>query len=835
MRTCPNCGRQNADDQDFCSCGEYLRWTPTGYTPAVQKPAPPADSAPTSDGSAPAPAAAAPAAAAPPPPAAAVAPPPAPLADTVALTLRRTDEVADLDSAGGIVGVSVEPGARAVLYALVRNQSGVVDNYDLTVVGLPDGWWSISPATVYLVPMGAGAGTDEQEVAVHIHPPRVPQAVARTWAFEVVVHSRAYGAQASAAPAEVEVGAYVDVRTELLPDRQRGRRQAQFTLAAENRANAPVELRLDARDTDAECSFHFAQPEIIVEPAERVEVPLVVRPPRQIWVGRSRDRQFEAGATAPADADVVLPPGMATYRQRSWLPWWLVPAVPLLIVAAILVLLLMPKKATVPDVTKLSSRFAVQQALTKAELNPVPQVVRVRSGGKPGTITAQAPTAGSKVKKGSLVTIQVVVGSGEVLVPKIVGLKVQAAAAALDQTGLKLGEVLPAPPDPNGTIGSQIPAAGKAAHPGDGVMVFIAKAPASKAGTASGKAAKKAVPVPKVAGQPLAQAAAALAQAGLLPTEVQRYSAAKPGTLIGTIPPAGKPLAKGAKITLLVSAGFPQLIFDTGEGLMQVKGTGGQASPLAGTSPGDSEASWSPDGTQIAFVSGDDLLLAEPGKPGSALLHRPGKSFRDPAFAPAGQVLAVVKRSATDGDLCLSRIRANRASLSCITDPSTDVGRSVSWSSDGRSILIAAHPKDKPDTFGLVLYRSAVPFSTRAADWRGSLVTDATKPGRGALAGAFSPDGKRLAIASNQAGGGFQLFVTKPDDFKLAKAATLPVAACSIAWRPDSAELVVVSNPGCQSGVLGQIARVDPAHPNRVVVLAAQGAHPAWQPLKLGS
>src|SRR5262249_20222299 len=163
---------------------------------------------------------------------------------------------------------------------------------------------------------------------------------------------------------------------------------------------------------------------------------------RQIWVGRSRDRQFEAGATAPAHGGLMLPPGLATYRQRSWLPWWLVPAIPILLVAVLLFLLLMPKKANVPDLTKLSSRFSVQQALTKAELNPVPQVVRVIGGGKPGQIVAQAPAAGSKVKKNSLVSIKVVVGSGQVLVPKIVGLKVQDAAAALDQAGLKLGEVL---------------------------------------------------------------------------------------------------------------------------------------------------------------------------------------------------------------------------------------------------------------------------------------------------------------------------------------------------------------------------------------------------------
>src|SRR4030095_12132666 len=35
MRTCQSCGKENPADQDFCSCGEYLRWEPTGFMPAV--------------------------------------------------------------------------------------------------------------------------------------------------------------------------------------------------------------------------------------------------------------------------------------------------------------------------------------------------------------------------------------------------------------------------------------------------------------------------------------------------------------------------------------------------------------------------------------------------------------------------------------------------------------------------------------------------------------------------------------------------------------------------------------------------------------------------------
>ena len=37
MRECRSCGRVNPDDADFCECGEYLRWEPTDYLPAVPR------------------------------------------------------------------------------------------------------------------------------------------------------------------------------------------------------------------------------------------------------------------------------------------------------------------------------------------------------------------------------------------------------------------------------------------------------------------------------------------------------------------------------------------------------------------------------------------------------------------------------------------------------------------------------------------------------------------------------------------------------------------------------------------------------------------------------
>src|SRR3954447_25065802 len=218
MRTCQSCGKENPDDQDFCSCGEYLRWEPTGFVQAITPemaaeaaaqaapPKAPEPAAPPNahvtpaapvqpepaNGNGHAPPAPPPAPPAPPPPTAASLPaivPPtrAPAGQTPpAQTLVRRAvpsqpaapeqqepasivlRVPDGDPAKGeTLHQAVEPGQRERVLALVRNQSGIVDNYDIRVEGMPQDWWSVYPGTVYLVPFGAG-GTYEQEVEIHL-------------------------------------------------------------------------------------------------------------------------------------------------------------------------------------------------------------------------------------------------------------------------------------------------------------------------------------------------------------------------------------------------------------------------------------------------------------------------------------------------------------------------------------------------------------------------------------------------------------------------------------------------------------------------------------------
>ncbi len=284
MRICPSCSTENPDDRDFCSsCNTYLRWEPTQYSPSVpsvaQTPAAPApprapDDAPTqadpppaeseqsrhamqrlpvikpegtrqqetapSDGPA--------ATAAPPPPPAPPPPEPPPTEpDTVIVTLRLPGE----EGAGGAsVATSVAPGTQAILLALVRNQSGIVDNYDLVIDGMPEAWWTITPSTVYLVPFGAPGGEYEQEVEVRLHPPRSPEAEARPWPVRIVATSKAHERPVGSASANVVIEPYQELETEMRPERANGHRKAKYAIAVRNRANAPTDVAFAAVDSE---------------------------------------------------------------------------------------------------------------------------------------------------------------------------------------------------------------------------------------------------------------------------------------------------------------------------------------------------------------------------------------------------------------------------------------------------------------------------------------------------------------------------------------------------------------------------------------------------------
>jgi beta-lactam-binding protein with PASTA domain len=869
MRTCPSCGRENGDDRDFCVCGEYLRWEQTEHLQAL-KPAAAGDAELVSTG-------------------AAVDAPPTPvdpnvtLAPTAAagaahggrdgadhpigepppgaamLLLRRPE---DEEAGAGPVQLAVKPGERTTLIALIRNESGVVDNYDLSVRGFPDGWWTATPPTAYLVPFGT-SGAYEQEIQIHLHPPRAPDAQATGWPFEVVAFSRAFQTQVASAPATVRITPYDDLATTVAPDRASGRLKARFVLTVRNRANAPVEVLVGAKDTDDECEFRFVAPSIKIDPGRGVEAPFTVIPPKQIWIGRAKDRQVAVSAT-PAGDEQPRPPRTVTYRQRSWLPWWLAVVAPLIAVAVVAVVLLMPKQTVVPDLKKANGSFAAGKLLVAAGLKLSPQIGQKLDPTAPvGSIIDQDPAAGKKVKRGAIVTIEVAVGAAKVTVPPVVGVSPATAAIELKAAGLQLGTV--SPPNDTANVASQIPAAGMMVAKGSPVAVFLPPPPPGSAssttsttgttsGTTSGTTPGGATPsgggkslaIPAISGVTAAVAAQRLSQAGFVPTMAEQFSASPAGALVGTSPPTGTSVPSGGKVQLIVSAGWPDLAYDDGTAIHVAGVPSKPATKLpAGAGPAN-EASWSADGKSLVYVQGPQaagqLMSIAVGQPGAqpVALTAAGSNDHVPAFAPttSQQLLAFVNEAGGASQLCFAVAGPNQLNPSCTSHPGWTLGRQIAWSRNGSKVLVfGTQNGTNNQVFGLIEFTSNVPFSTQASLWgQGAVVTNIATPGEGVIAGAFSPNGKQLALASNIGGAGFHLYVAPSGHFKLGGAKAFAIAACQVAWRSDSRQLAVVQAPdlSCTSP-LGDIVAVDPSTPNAPPTpIATRAENPAWQPLSLG-
>ncbi len=133
-------------------------------------------------------------------------------------------------------------------------------------------------------------------------------------------------------------------------------------------------------------------------------------------------------------------------------------------------------------------------------------------------------------------------------VPRVVGLREQAAASAVQRAGLKpVARGAPSSSVPPDTVTRESPGAGARVDKGSTVTLFVSTGPQQ-------------VIVPSVAGDTQAQAQQALQSSGLKPEVTQASSTTvKQGFAIDTSPPNGTAVRQGSRVTLIVSSG-PQLI-----------------------------------------------------------------------------------------------------------------------------------------------------------------------------------------------------------------------------------------------------------------------------------
>ncbi|HEY1538539.1 MAG TPA: PASTA domain-containing protein [Solirubrobacteraceae bacterium] len=619
-------------------------------------------------------------------------------------------------------------------------------------------------------------------------------------------------------------------------------RRARYTAVLVNRGSTEIEAWLSVDPGEAGLRCVVIPPRMLIAPgqARQAEVRLRPRRPQLVRGERQHDAQIRVSGQ---DGPVAAVRRVIFVQQRA-LPLWLLAPLAVLVAAAAFALTLAPKHATVPSVQGAADVATAERALHAAGLQLDPQLrSRTTTSARPGTILDQIPDPGTRVDRGSRVTLLVAIGSTRAVTPSLDGQTPARAAQILRAAGLAAGPVLPDGAPSASVVASQLPVAGARVPAGTAVTVIVrpARAGAStapggaapSAGTAAstGRAAK----VPAIGGRSVTAYARAVAAAGLVPRIVRQVGTQPIGTLLTAQPAAGTALRSGDRVRLLVSAGVPQLAFDTGSVLRVFDPTRGktvrEAAPPQGTAV---EPSWSPDGRRLLYRVGTRLLLV------SARLADRGRVVYDGtakyaaatfAPAPADNVIALVRRTGDDGDLCFARVGAGMLRPRCAADPRWDLGREISWRAGGRELLVFGVRRGQPGRFGILRYTSARAFSTNPADWHGQIVTDTSVSGQGVIAAAYSPSGTSVALVSNVGLPRFQLRIAGAGDLRTATSLPLPVRACEVAWRPDGRELAVVQSDDTCSRAVGEIVRLDPQHPRTTTTVSSGGRHPAYQPL----
>ncbi len=192
---------------------------------------------------------------------------------------------------------------------------------------------------------------------------------------------------------------------------------------------------------------------------------------------------------------------------------------------------------------------------------------------------------------------------GHQVVPRVLGLTLQEAAAQIREGGLEVqdGGSEAHPTAPQGTIIWQDPPPGVSAPAGLRVTLVSSEGPPK-------------IPVPDVAGLDGDLAARLIAAAGLTVAQVESVQAAAPrGIAMVTRPPATSVLAPGSPVTVVVSRGAPTI----------------PVPDLLGMSQADARTRLELDGLELGTVTRRRTSDANPGtvvaqRPGAGTLAAPG-------------------------------------------------------------------------------------------------------------------------------------------------------------------------------------------------------------------
>src|SRR2546421_3307174 len=303
---------------------------------------------------------------------------------------------------------SVEPGSEATSQIRVRNPGPVVGQFVLEVVGAPAAWANGEPSSLSLLP------GDEGVVTIRFRPPRSSEVHAGSFPFGVKVVSKEDPQGSVTEEGTLQVAPFRDLSAELIPRTARGRTEARYELAVDNRGNQTLNADLAAVDPNDALRFRFSPPALAADPDTAAFSKLTVRPAKRFLRGVPKTHTFQAivkgQSSPPVTVDGVM---LQEPILPAWLPKAAVALVALAALAAVLWATLLrpaikssPKQAVAAPLATQAAQVAalaagqkqIGDAVTKITGSPLP----TPSVSLPALVTGPGDPVHSRLPAGSV-------------------------------------------------------------------------------------------------------------------------------------------------------------------------------------------------------------------------------------------------------------------------------------------------------------------------------------------------------------------------------------------------------------------------------------------------
>lgn len=261
-------------------------------------------------------------------------------------------------------------------------------------------------------------------------------------------------------------------------------------------------------------------------------------------------------------------------------------------------------------------------------------------------------------------------------------------------------------------------------------------------------------------------------------------------------------------------------------GIYSVDANGtGQQQIVAQSSTFTYSPAWSPDGDQLAYVSGGVLYVVNANGTGKTQVASSSSGIFEPAWSPDGTRIAFAKYRNGTSRLEIYAVNANGTGLQRVTNNGANdaTDNSPAWSPDGTKIAFSRYPTSvgstpkifvvKPDGTGLTQVSSSSGSYDLSPDWSpdGTRIVFQRDAGFAAQIAVMNADGTNVQLLASGETPAFS-----PDGTRIVYQGTYP-AYQLVTMNLDGTGQTVIPNPSIlPSGTTGK---------------SAQEAAPDWQPL----